>query len=590
VALVLFAGCPNPGNDPPAETYSVTYNPNDATEGSVPTDTREYESGEMVSVADNAGHLGKSGFSFSGWNTREDGSGTTFQAGQQFPMGSTDVTLFARWTDLPTRTVSYDGNGSTSGDAPVDGTTYTEGQTVTVLGNPGLLANGDLTFMGWNTSPDGTGVTYTEGQTFFVGSESVTLYARWVFYLRLVTGGPYETWIGSPWLALNASDNSGDVNAAYEWDLDGDGDFSDASGPDALVAWADLQSMLGAGQYPADPASGLPKIDIAVKLTHHTDRTAVGWTTLTIYQRQPVAVPHWAPQPAAPIIHAGGYTATVRMDNTGSYSGDPAVPVIDWKCKPSGTSTWTSGATCDITVDLGSSYPFPPEGVLRTFILQVTDASGSTTQASFDVRFKTLAGTPPAIAFSHTQRGVFIESGEALHVDASATTDPDGYGITRVQWDVDGDGSWDIDRSGTVSDPPSLLLDLTWAQMTGYPGLTTDGQHAMRIAVTNAINVTSVDGFLLTIASHALVPVIHRDPAVAGPKDTFAFDASGSRHRFPDGAIVGFLWDFDGDGDFEESGEHVPHVFNASGTFTVTLGITDARGRTNSVSTDVMIE
>jgi uncharacterized repeat protein (TIGR02543 family) len=77
-----------------------------------------------------------------------------------------------------TYTVTYDGNGSTGGDVPVDPNTYSPGQTVTVLGSGSLVKTG-FTFAGWNTEANGAGSFYTEGQTFLMGPANVTLYAQW---------------------------------------------------------------------------------------------------------------------------------------------------------------------------------------------------------------------------------------------------------------------------------------------------------------------------------------------------------------------------------------------------------------------------
>ena len=80
-------------------------------------------------------------------------------------------------------TVTYDGNGNTSGSVPTDSTSYEEGARVTVLGNTGNLVSiqGGISFLfnGWNTESDGSGTSYTVGQTFDMGTEGVVLYAMW---------------------------------------------------------------------------------------------------------------------------------------------------------------------------------------------------------------------------------------------------------------------------------------------------------------------------------------------------------------------------------------------------------------------------
>ena len=180
--LAVLTACGSGGGGAgaiPTTTYTVTYNGNGNTGGSVPIDSTNYEQGQTVTVLGNTGNLVKTGYSFAGWNTQADGSGTTYTQAQTFTMGAANVTLYAKWTANPTYTVTYNGNGNTGGSVPVDSTNYEQGQTVTVLGNTGNLVKTGYSFAGWNTQADGSGTTYTQAQTFTMGSANVTLYAKW---------------------------------------------------------------------------------------------------------------------------------------------------------------------------------------------------------------------------------------------------------------------------------------------------------------------------------------------------------------------------------------------------------------------------
>ena len=85
--------------------------------------------------------------------------------------------------------VTYNGNGSTSGTAPVDGNTYNPGDTVTVLGNTGSLGKNSDTFAYWNTSADGTGTFYGPTATFNIDATDVTLFAMWYTKTGLTNSG-----------------------------------------------------------------------------------------------------------------------------------------------------------------------------------------------------------------------------------------------------------------------------------------------------------------------------------------------------------------------------------------------------------------
>jgi uncharacterized repeat protein (TIGR02543 family) len=160
-------------------TFTVTYYGNTNTSGTVPTDNNNYATGATVTVLNNSGALAKAGSTFAGWNTLANGSGTSYAAGSTFPMGPSNVTLYAQWTANPTYTVTYNGNGYTSGVVPTDSNAYSSGATVIVLGNIGGLGKNGYTFAGWNTQANDSGISYLGGANFSMGSANVKLYAQW---------------------------------------------------------------------------------------------------------------------------------------------------------------------------------------------------------------------------------------------------------------------------------------------------------------------------------------------------------------------------------------------------------------------------
>ena len=80
---------------------TVTYNGNTNTSGTAPTDgVSPYSSGSNVTVLGNLGSLAKTGFTFAGWNTEANGSGTSYSQGNTFTINENTI-LYARWTPLP---------------------------------------------------------------------------------------------------------------------------------------------------------------------------------------------------------------------------------------------------------------------------------------------------------------------------------------------------------------------------------------------------------------------------------------------------------------------------------------------------------
>ncbi len=80
------------------QAYTVTYKGNGATGGTVPTDSNTYVENQTTTVLGNTGSLVKTGYTFAGWNTEANGSGTSYDAGNTLTMGSSNITLYAQWT------------------------------------------------------------------------------------------------------------------------------------------------------------------------------------------------------------------------------------------------------------------------------------------------------------------------------------------------------------------------------------------------------------------------------------------------------------------------------------------------------------
>lgn len=78
------------------ETHRITYDSNGNTSGTAPTDSYDYIEGETI-VVQPVGNLAKDGHYFYSWNTKADGTGSHYRSGDTFPMGSTDITLYAQW-------------------------------------------------------------------------------------------------------------------------------------------------------------------------------------------------------------------------------------------------------------------------------------------------------------------------------------------------------------------------------------------------------------------------------------------------------------------------------------------------------------
>ncbi|MEI8293696.1 MAG: YDG domain-containing protein [bacterium] len=159
-------------------SYTVTYNGNSNTGGSVPTDSTTYAAGASVTVAGNTGTLTRTGYTFSGWNTAANGSGTDYAASATLTINA-NTTLYAKWTlSNPTITINGSSANITAADLTTTYGNASANQTFTIAGT-NLTADISATAgTGFEVSSNGTSYGSTATFTQSSGSAIGTLYAR----------------------------------------------------------------------------------------------------------------------------------------------------------------------------------------------------------------------------------------------------------------------------------------------------------------------------------------------------------------------------------------------------------------------------
>jgi uncharacterized repeat protein (TIGR02543 family) len=168
-------------------TSTLTYNGNGSTGGTVPVNNGSYLFGATTTVANNTGGLVKTGYIFTGWNTRDRGEGNFYATSSVLTFSIRNITLYAAWERvLPINTYSlvYRSNDAATGTVPVNSNTFTTGATTTIVGNTGNLAKTNHIFSGWNTRDDGFGIDYASSSILTFGSSNVKLFARFTSTAR----------------------------------------------------------------------------------------------------------------------------------------------------------------------------------------------------------------------------------------------------------------------------------------------------------------------------------------------------------------------------------------------------------------------
>ncbi len=111
------------------KTYKVKYDGNGKNSGTVPAEETTLVISSNITVKDNTGEFKRDGYTFEGWNTVADGSGTSYAAGDTFKLLS-DTTLYAQWKEVPKETdiITDDENGNVNGGTKENTTTPSKGE------------------------------------------------------------------------------------------------------------------------------------------------------------------------------------------------------------------------------------------------------------------------------------------------------------------------------------------------------------------------------------------------------------------------------------------------------------------------------
>ena len=168
--LVLYARW-NP------KSYTISYNANG---GSGTMSSSTVSSGSSVTIKNNA--FTKEGYTFAGWTTNSNGtddgygwtnwSGTWKYDNGQYGINNNKLVLYARW-NIKAYTISYNANGGSN--APSN-QSKTYGNNISLSSSKPIRTG--YTFIGWNTSSNGSGTSYSAGATYS-NNANLTLYAQW---------------------------------------------------------------------------------------------------------------------------------------------------------------------------------------------------------------------------------------------------------------------------------------------------------------------------------------------------------------------------------------------------------------------------
>lgn len=209
-----------------ANEAHIRYNPNPPagkTTGGQGTPNWDGHTGDTPTIGQNGWTI--DGYTFAGWATSPDGSGTRYAPGARWTANGT-LTLYAQWTPGQA-SLTYDGNGATGGKT--DPQTGKTDEKINVRDN-GFTRDG-YTFVTWNTQADCKGNAVKPNSEWTLRGSS-TLYACWAgnaqtltYHGNGATGGNTAAQSGHTGdeLTTNANGFTRDGYTFVRWDTAKDG-------------------------------------------------------------------------------------------------------------------------------------------------------------------------------------------------------------------------------------------------------------------------------------------------------------------------------------------------------------------------------
>ena len=148
------------------KVYTIKYDANGGT-GAPPAQYKTH--GKSISLSNQ--QPSREHYSFLGWFTSTDASGTEYRPGETYTANS-DIILFAGW-EGEKYTISFNANG---GENAPSSQTKTHGTTLSLTNSVPVKTG--CSFVEWNTRKDGSGSGYKSGSRYSAEG-STTLYAIW---------------------------------------------------------------------------------------------------------------------------------------------------------------------------------------------------------------------------------------------------------------------------------------------------------------------------------------------------------------------------------------------------------------------------
>jgi large repetitive protein len=407
----------------------------------------------------------------------------------------------------------------------------------------------------------------------------------------------------------STSEDADGAIAAYEWDLDGDGEHDDATGPVATAVYplpgsrtarlrvtdedgaaSTVQETFTVGNRPPVAAFAVPAVE---------KHRPVVFTSTSTDPEGRLRSAAWdldgdgvfeAEGPSATRVFATSAKVTVRLKVLDEDGGEDtaAIDVVPGNRSPSAQiaqapASVLSGDTVRLTAaaadedgdvarlewDLGGGFADGGQAIETSYAvpgahpvaLRVTDNDGASAVQQQTVF---VGNRRPVARFSYAPS--LIVKGQAVTF-TSLAADPEAR-MATLEWDLDGDGAYD-DASGAEA---RRAFSGSAPTSVGLRARDRDGgEDEFRLTVVPGNKAPSA-GFSFT-------------PAASGLGGSFNATASDD-----DGTVARVEWDFDDDGAFDDGdGDAAFWTFPEAGAHRVSVRVTDDDGSSSIASRRVTV-
>jgi PKD repeat protein len=232
--------------------------------------------------------------------------------------------------------------------------------------------------------------------------------------------------------------------------------------------------------------------------------------------------------------------------------------------------TWDFGDGSPVveTMAPASSHDYGGSGRWMVEVVAM-DNEGANSTTVFWVEVTEPSGEdPPSV---DAGEDVVTEVGKAVQFEADATAG--SAPIANYSWDLDGDGTEDAEGR---------------LQTYAYD---TPGTYLVRVTVTDSNGLTAED--TTTVVVH---PEVNLAPVPVPSVEQWVRPGRSLDFRElsydPDGRIVLYQWDFEGNGTFDYASDvngNTSHVYPEEGIYAAVLLVTDNRGEVNSTSITIKV-